>query len=364
MSGPNDLTSEQLPSEGTSNTDLQSGKTPRELGYRMPAEWELHAATWLSWPHKEASWPGNFAPIPKLYAHLIRTLSQHEPVNVLAGGDEVFAQASALVGNVANVTLHQVQTDDAWLRDSGPSFLVAPNGGKRALVNWGYNAWGGKYPPYEFDDLIPVEIAAITKRHVFTPGIIMEGGSFDINGAGTLLTSEQCLLNDNRNPQLDRAGIEKYLGDYLNIKKVLWLKRGIAGDDTDGHIDELARFVGPRTIVAPIEKNEADENYAPLRENFELLQSFTDQDGEKLEVIALPMTEPLFYDGQRLPTSYCNFYIANGVVVVPQYDTATDPEALDILRPLFPGREVVGIRARELVWGLGAFHCISQQEPA
>jgi len=359
-----DSSESEIPSESAPRDDAADGKTPRELGYRMPAEWEPHAATWLSWPHKEASWPGNFAPIPRLYAHLVRTLSRHEPVHVLAGGEELFAAVSRLVGNLPNVTVHDIPTDDAWLRDSGPTFLVGPRGAPPTLVNWGYNAWGNKYPPYEHDDLIPTEIAAATGRKIFTPGIILEGGAIDVNGRGTLLTTEQCLLNPNRNPHLDRGATEKFLCDYLNVNKILWLAAGIVGDDTDGHIDELARFVGPRTVVVAVERNTADENYAALQDNLARLKSFTDQDGQALDVIELPMPGPLYYEDQRMPASYCNFYIANGVVLVPQFGDRADHAALDILRQLFPGREVLGLYARELAWGLGAFHCISQQEPS
>jgi agmatine deiminase len=353
----------EIPSEATPGEDASSDSTPRQFGYRMPAEWEPHAATWLSWPHKEASWPGQFAPIPRLYAHLVRTLARHEPVHVLAGGEDLFPAVSRLVGNLPNVTVHNIATDDAWIRDSGPIFLTGPRGTPPALVNWGYNAWGGKYPPYEQDDLIPTEIAAITGRKIFTPGIILEGGAIEVNGRGTLLTTEQCLLNPNRNPDLDRASVETYLRDYLNVRLVLWLARGLEGDDTDGHIDELVRFVGPRTLVVAVEKNTADENYAALRENLARLRSMTDQDGQPLELIELPLPAPLYHEQQRLPASYCNFYIANGVVLVPQFGDPQDHAALDILRPLFPGREVLGLMARELVWGLGAFHCITQQEP-
>ncbi|MGC4002816.1 MAG: agmatine deiminase family protein [Pirellulales bacterium] len=328
----------------------------------MPAEWEPHAATWLSWPHKEASWPGKFAPIPKVFARLARTLARNETVNILAG-DGASADAYKHVGNVPNVEIHVVETDDAWIRDSGPTFLVGPADQPPAVVNWGYNAWGGKYPPFEQDDRIPSEIAAITRRKIFTPRMILEGGAIDVNGRGTLLTTEQCLLNKNRNPKLDKPAIEKYLRDYLNVSNILWLKEGIVGDDTDGHIDELARFVNPTTIVAAVESDDSDENYAVLQKNLADLRAMTDQDGKPFTVVALPMPRPLFYDDQRMPGSYTNFYIANGTVVVPQFGDPADWDVLDILRPLFPGREVVGLPARDLAWGLGAFHCVTQQEP-
>jgi agmatine deiminase len=232
------------------------------------------------------------------------------------------------------------------------------------LVNWGYNAWGGKYPPFDLDDVVPVRIAEQMGRRVFTPGIILEGGAIDCNGRGTILTTEQCLLNPNRNPKLCCHDMERYLANYLGAKKVLWLGEGIEGDDTDGHIDELARFVGPHTVVAALEENPNDVNYRPLRENFERLQRFTDQDGVPLDVIALPMPRPIHYEGQRLPASFCNFYMANGVAIVPQFDDQADSRVLQILGRLLPGRQIIGLPARDLVWGLGAFHCITQQEPA
>jgi agmatine deiminase len=233
-----------------------------------------------------------------------------------------------------------------------------------ALIDWGYNAWGGKYPPFDLDDVVPKKIAEATGRRRFAPGIILEGGAIDPNGLGTILTTEQCLLNPNRNPHLTRADMERYLADYLGAKKILWLGEGIEGDDTDGHIDELARFVGPRTVVAPFEENADDFNFRPLRENFERLKQMTDQDRQPLEVIPLPMPQPIYHDGQRLPASYCNFYIANGVVIVPQFDDPADRTMVEILGRQFPEREIIGLPARDLVWGLGAFHCITQQEPA
>ena len=337
--------------------------SPAALGYRLPAEWEPHAATWLSWPHKQESWPGNFSPIPAVWQKLATTLARFEPVRILASG-AALGQARAMVGGVPNVMLHDVPTDDAWLRDSGPMFLVAPPGAPPALVDWGYNAWGGKYPPFELDDAIPARVAAITGRKCFSPGIVLEGGSIDGNGAGTILTTEQCLLNPNRNPGLSRSDVERYLTDYCNARKVLWLGEGFVGDDTDGHIDQLARFVGPTTVVAAYESNESDENYPPLADNLRRLSSMTDADGRPLEIVRLPMPSPKFYDGQRLPAGYLNFYIANGVVIFPTFDDPADTVVQAALARLFPTRQIIGQRAVELVWGLGAFHCITQQEPA
>jgi agmatine deiminase len=329
----------------------------------MPAEWEPHAATWLSWPHKLQSWPGKFEPIPLLYARLVRELAASEPVCILAGGHPM-AQARVLTRGVSNVTLFDIPTDDAWLRDSRPTFLAGPPGQPPALVDWGYNAWGGKYPPYENDDVIGRLIAPKIGYTCYEVEMILEGGAIDTDGRGTFLTTEQCLLHPNRNPQLSRDQIERHLADYLGARKVLWLGGGIAGDDTDGHIDELARFVGPRTVVAAVEDNPQDENYAPLADNLARLKSMTDAEGAPLEVVPLPMPRPIHVQGQRLPASYCNFYIANSLVIVPQFDDPADARAAQTLARLFPTRHVVPLPARDLIWGLGAFHCITQQQPA
>jgi agmatine deiminase len=338
--------------------------TPAELGYRMPAEWAPHAATWLAWPHNRNSWPGKFEPVPGVWAELVRTLAEFEHVHILAGGEAVMADAQRHVGGVPNVTLHDVPTNDAWARDHGPTFLVGPRGSEPSLVDWGYNAWGGKYPPFDLDNQVPKYVAQFTGRRRFEPGIILEGGAIDPNGEGTILTTEECLLNPNRNPGLSRDEIERYLRDYLGARHVLWLGRGIVGDDTDGHIDELARFVGPRTVVTAVESDPKDENYEALQDNLQRLRSMTDQDGRPLEVISLPMPRPLFHEDARLPASYCNFYIANGVVVAPQYGDPADEEVIQTLGRLFPTRQIRGISAVDLAWGLGAFHCITQQEPA
>jgi agmatine deiminase len=337
--------------------------SPAALGYRFPAEWEPHAATWLAWPHKPETWPGKFEPIPAIWAEYVRTLAEFEPVHILAGGEAVFAQARELVGSVPNVTLHDIPTNDVWARDHGPMFLAGP-GLPPALVDWEYNAWGGKYPPFDLDNQVPGHVARLTGRKVFTPGIILEGGAVDGDGRGTILTTEQCLLNPNRNPHLSKSQVEQYLADYCGARKVLWLGGGIVGDDTDGHIDELARFVAPRTVVAALESDPADENYEPLQDNYRRLRSMTDADDRPLEVIPVPMPKAMYYDEQRLPAAYLNFYIANGVVVFPTFGDPADDVARDTLARLFPGRQIRGIRAVDLVWGLGAFHCISQQQCA
>jgi agmatine deiminase len=336
--------------------------TPKELGYRWPAEWEPHVATWLAWPHKPETWPGKFEPIPAVWQKLVQTLARFEPVHICAGGQAVMTQARELVGNVPNVTLHEIPTNDVWARDHGPMFLGG--GPEPALIDWEYNAWGGKYPPFDLDNAVPAQVAALTGRRMFSPGIVMEGGALENNGAGTILTTEPCLLNPNRNPHLNREQIERYLCDYACANKILWIGGSVEGDDTDSHIDELARFVGPTTVVAAIENDPQDANYEPLQENFRLLRTLSDAQGRPLEVIPIPMPRALYYEDQRLPACYMNFYIANGVVIVPTFADPNDKVALETLGGLFPEREIVGIEATDLVWGLGAFHCITQQQPA
>ena len=343
---------------------MSHSQTPASLGYRLPAEWEPHAATWLAWPHNRETWPGRFDAIPPLWAELARTLCRFEPVHVLAGGEDAMREARAMVGDLAGVTLHDVATNDAWIRDHGPTFLAGPPHLPPALVDWHYNAWGGKYPPFDLDNDVPRRIAAATGRRRFDPGIVLEGGAIDANGRGTILAAEDCLTDTNRNPGRSRREIEQYLADYLGARHVVWLRGGIAGDDTDGHVDQLARFVGPTTVVAAREKRAADENYAVLRADYERLESAVDQDGRPLEVIALPMPQPIHCQGQRLPAGYANFYVANGLVVVPQFDDPADREAMDVLAKVFPDREVRGLPAVDLAWGLGAYHCVTMQEPA
>jgi agmatine deiminase len=341
-----------------------SNATPASLGYRLPAEWEPHAATWLAWPHKPETWPGKFEPIPAVWATLVRTLAEFEPVHICAGGEAVMAEAKTRVGAMPNVVLHDIPTDDVWARDHGPMFLSGPASLPPALVDWEYNAWGGKYPPYDLDNAVPARVAELTRRRCFTPGIILEGGAIDGNGQATLLTTEQCLLNPNRNPQLSRADVERYLAEYCCATKILWLGGGIAGDDTDGHIDELARFVSPTTVVAALEDDPQDENYEPLHDNYRRLLTMSDARGRPLEVVPVPMPRPLFFEDTRLPACYMNFYIANGVVIVPQFNDPADSVAVETLARLFPGRQIRGLNAVDLVWGLGAFHCITQQQPA
>jgi agmatine deiminase len=343
--------------------------TPASLGYRMPAEWEPHRGTWLSWPHKEASWPGKFGPVPGIFASMVRALADREEVHINVAGPAMEAEVRRLLvdtgAGAGNVFFHHIPTNDAWCRDHGPVFLRRTRDGRReqAIVDWGFNAWGGKYPPYDLDDVVPSRIGAELGLPVFEPGIVLEGGSIDVNGRGTLLTTEACLLNPNRNPRLGRRDIEGYLRDYLGVTTILWLGDGIAGDDTDGHVDDITRFVDPTTVVTVVEEDPRDENYEPLQANLERLRGMADQDGRPLRVVPLPMPRPLYHEGHRLPASYANFYIANGLILLPTYDPARDEEAAATLAGLFPGRDIVGIDCTDLVWGLGAFHCVSQQWP-
>jgi agmatine deiminase len=357
----------------------------------MPAEWAPHRGTWLSWPHRESSWPGKFAPIPAVFAEIVRQLAPREEVHInltdLAMAEQV-TELLAGAGIAAStsteavtpplrrssspplrprVFLHLNPTNDAWCRDHGPIFVARETtSGRReqAIVDWGYNAWGGKYPPFDADDVIPTRIANHFGIRLFQPGIVMEGGSLDVNGAGTLITTESCLLNPNRNPGLTRGRIEQYLKDYLGVTHILWLGDGIEGDDTDGHVDDLTRFTDPGTVVTVVEDDPRDPNYRPLRDNLDRLRRMTDQDGRPLRVVTLPMPPPLHHDGQRLPASYANFYVANGVVLMPAYDPRTDAVARATLASCFPGREVIALDSRDLVWGLGSFHCVTQQWPA
>jgi agmatine deiminase len=336
----------------------------------MPAEWEPHRGTWLSWPHKEASWPGKFEPVPAIFARIVGALVPGEEVHINVG-DEALEQGAREALRQEGVSLtrvffHRVPTDDAWCRDHGPIFVERSHGtGKpeQVLLDWGYNAWGGKYPPFALDDAVPRRLAAELGLPVETPGMILEGGSIDVNGAGMLLTTEQCLLNPNRNPSLTRDAIEARLRHYLGVTRILWLGLGIEGDDTDGHVDDLTRFVSRDTVVTVIEPDPTDSNHGPLRENRARLAEARDQDGRPLRVVDLPMPEPVYYQDQRLPVSYANFYIANDAVLLPVFGTPRDRQAQAVLQPLFPGRKILPINCTDLVWGLGAVHCVTQQWP-
>jgi agmatine deiminase len=343
---------------------------PAQLGFRMPAEWEPHAATWFSWPRPDGiSFPDKYDSVPPIYAELIRHLVEVEEVCINVWHSEMERDVRQILTSrhtpTSRVHFHHFPTYEPWCRDHGPIFLVRDSNGshERAIVDWGYNAWGGKYPPFDLDDDVPRHVAKLRSLPLFTPGIILEGGSIDVNGRGTLLTTEACLLNPNRNPHLSKAEIETFLGDFLGVRKVVWLGDGIVGDDTDGHIDDLSRFVNADTVVTVVEEDPADENYQPLRENLRRLELARDADGRPFRVIQLPMPGRVEYGKQRLPASYANFYIANHLVLVPTYRHPNDALALDSLQRLFPDRRVVGVDSTELIWGLGSFHCISQQEP-
>ncbi|HAV64192.1 MAG TPA: agmatine deiminase [Verrucomicrobiales bacterium] len=337
----------------------------------MPAEWEPHAGTWFTWPRPEGiSFPGKYETVPPVYAALIRELIEVEEVHINVWNAEKEAWVRGLLKEfgtpLERVHFHHFPAYEPWCRDHGPTFLVRDHEGRheRAVVDWGYNAWGNKYPPFDLDDAVPQHVAKLRGLPLFSPGIVMEGGALDVNGRGTLLTTESCLLNPNRNPDLSKDQIEQHLKDYLGVTHVLWLGDGIVGDDTDGHVDDLTRFVDSRTVVTVVEEDPADDNFKPLRENLERLQSMKDQDGDPLRVVELPMPRLIEHDGQRLPASYANFYIANGKVLVPTYRDPNDGKALEVLQRVFPDRRVIGIDSMELIWGLGSFHCISQQEPA
>jgi agmatine deiminase len=343
-----------------------------EPAYYMPPEWAFHKATWLSWPHRLETWPGKIGPIPAVFVEIAAWLSSSEEVhiNVLNEAMELevferFQNSPHEQLQMERIFLHRIPTNDAWCRDHGPNYVCRQRDGLRekVIMNWQYNAWGEKYKAYHEDNAVPEKIATLQHLPLVAPGMVLEGGSIDVNGKGLLLTSEACLLNPNRNPSMNREQIEEKLRRYLGISKVLWLGDGIVGDDTDGHVDDMARFVNESTVVIAVEDNPLDENYAPLHENYERLKRCTDLDGNPLKVVTLPMPVAVFHDGCRLPASYANFYIANTVVLVPTYRCSQDQKAIDILQEFFPERRVVGVDCIDLVWGLGAIHCITHEEP-
>ncbi len=346
-----------------------STKTPKELGYYFPAEFAKQSAMWLSWPHKEASWPGKIESVYPVYAQFIKLVAEGQRVhiNVL---DAAMQQRAMGYVQEAGADLNNVQffihpTNDAWCRDHGPAFLINPKADqKKMIVDWGYNAWGGKYPPFDLDDNIPTLIAGHYNIPVVYPGIVMEGGSVDFNGRGTVLTTTSCLLNENRNPHLNQGQIEKYLIDFYGVDNILWLGDGIVGDDTDGHIDDITRFVNADTVVTVVEENKNDDNYHLLQENLHSLKKMRLENGKQLNIVELPMPSAVVYEDMRLPASYANFYIANKYVVVPTFRDMNDDKALSILQQCFPDRKVVGLDSWDIIWGLGSFHCLSQQEPA
>jgi agmatine deiminase len=336
--------------------------TPRALGFHMPAEWEPHEATWIAWPHNRDDWPGRFAPIPWVYGEIVRKLARVERVRILVQSRD-HEQAAQRILKKIGADLDAVEffvypTDRVWTRDYGPIFVRNVRG-EIAITNWRFNGWA-KYGNWKKDDAIPKHLARRFKMRQWQPDLVLEGGSIDVNGRGLLLTTEECLLSpvQARNPGLNRGQIARVLLDYLGARKVIWLRHGIAGDDTHGHIDDLARFVAADTVVIASESDKSDPNYQPLRENLRLLR------GQPLRVVKLPMPHPVVFAGQRLPASYANFYISNKLVLVPTFNDPRDRGALATLARLFPEREVTGIHATELVWGLGTLHCMTQQQPA
>ena len=362
---------------------------PSHQNYRMPAEWAPHAATWIAWPHNAEDWPGKFQPIPWVYAEIVRHLSRVEDVHILVNDQAAERRANAFLrragANLARLHFHHWRTDRVWLRDSGPIFIKAEGSvnnpaGDTALTNWKFNAWA-KYPNHLNDDQIPAQVAALYNMRSFEPHhtlpdghqvpLVLEGGSIDTNGAGVLLTTEECLLSSvqQRNPGVSREELEQAFHHYLGIDQVIWLNRGCAGDDTHGHVDDITRFVpGPNenenTILTAVEHYTHDENHLPLAENLDRLRQARNLQGKPFDIVELPMPTPVVFESQRLPASYANFYIANDLVLVPTFNDPNDRHALNIIASCFPTREVIGIHAVDLVWGLGTLHCMTQQEPA
>ena len=358
-------------------------ETPNQLGYRMPAEWDPHKATWLAWPHNPEDWPGKFQTIPWVYAEIVRLLSAHEQVHILVNDAAAEQRAQGILDRAGatldRVIFHRWPTNRVWTRDSGPIFVrkdgVCDAAGKTALTNWHFNAWA-KYADWQLDDQIPARVTELLGLPAWQPEIelengakhrlVLEGGSIDTNGAGILLTTEECLLSEvqQRNPGLGREQLDQAFHDYLGIDQVLWLGRGIAGDDTHGHVDDITRFVAADTIVTAVEPDTRDANHQPLAENLQRLKSARTLDGKQFNIVQLPLPRPVVFRSQRLPASYANFYIANGLVLVPTFNDPSDRIALNILSEVFPSREVIGIHSVDLVWGLGTLHCMTQQQPA
>lgn len=342
--------------------------TPAALGFRMPAEWEPQAAIWLSWPHNYATWPGQFRPIPYAYAEIVKQISRFEEVRINCAA-KLQPRARRLCttagADMSKVTFFDHPTNDAWCRDHGPIFVRHDGTGEVAVTDWAFNAWGGKYPPYDLDNRIPPQIAGKLKQRRFVNDMILEGGSIEVNGEGLLLTSEQCLLNQNRNPLLTRAQIEQNLKDYLGVRAVLWVGDGIEGDDTDGHIDDMTRFFKRDGIITCVEPDRRNPNHRMLAENLDRLRGFRTPAGRKFDLVELPMPKPFAFQGRTVPASYANFLIINGAVLIPQFrQPKRDAAAREIIGGCFAGREVIGIDCYHLIWGLGTLHCISQQQPS
>jgi agmatine deiminase len=342
---------------------------------RMPAEWEPHVATWLAWPHFKDDWPGKFEPIPWVYAEIIRNLARHERIEVAVNdaasekrARKILDRANALSDNVR---FHRWPTNRIWTRDSGCTFVhLNQSGPALAAVHWRFNAWA-KYPNYQDDEKLGRQMAEFADACVFQPSfgkrrVVLEGGSIDVNGTGSLLTTEECLLSkaQQRNRSMGREDYEQIFAEYLGVRNVIWLGCGVAGDDTHGHVDDITRFVAPDTVVTAVEANLSDPNYEPLRDNIRRLRASSDENGRELAIVELPMPSPVVFEGRRLPASYANFYIANGIVLVPVFNDPNDRVALDVLADVFPDREVVGIFSGDLIWGFGAMHCMTQQQPS
>lgn len=338
--------------------------TPASLGYRFPAEWEPHAATWIAWPHNRDTWPGKFEPVPALFGRLVELLTQFEPVEILAGGPSVMQDALQRVGKLPRVTLHDIPTNDAWIRDYGPTFLVSHSPNIHpALIDWQFNCWGAKYASYALDNRAPELIAETLAARRFEVPHVMEGGGMDHNGAGTFLVTKSCLLDRRRNPNMTIEQAESLLRDYCGAKKIIWIEGQLAGDDTDGHIDQLARFVNRNTIVVAHETDSRDENFGPLQQLRQQLERATDQGGEPLQIVPLPMPRRVEFAGMRLPASYANFYLVNGGAIVPQFNDPADREALAVLSAWLPGRQICPWPSTDIVLGLGGCHCLTQQQP-
>jgi agmatine deiminase len=343
---------------------------PASLGFYMPAEWVTHSATWLTWPKDPETWPGRVEQAQQIFIQMLAALTPHEAVNLLVDNDDTQKYVLGLCdfASTANIKFHQIETVDSWIRDYGPNFLLNETG-EIAFNNWQFNAWGNKYEALKQDDRVPELLAEVLQMQYFEPGIVMEGGSIEVNGDGCLLTTEQCLLNPNRNPSLNQKEIEEYLKAYLGVQKILWLGEGIVGDDTDGHIDDIARFVSRHTIVCAVEDDPEDANYQLLQDNLKRLSTMTDVAGKRFEIVTLPMpgvvggTSTDSRNLDRLPASYANFYIANNVVLAPIFGHPNDTRATATLQRLFPERKVIPINCEPLVWGMGTIHCVTQQQP-
>jgi len=344
-----------------------SDNSPAALGYRMPAEWESHEATWLSWPRREGiSFPDAYDEVMPAFVQMVDALRESEQVRINVMDHDQELQVRSLLKEIdtSHVEYLHIPTNEPWCRDHGPIFVKRHSAPQLAVVDWDYNAWGGKYPPFDLDEVVPTRIAEHLGLPVYYPKLVMEGGSFDPNGSGSLLTTSSCLLNPNRNPGKSKIEIEQSLRDYLGVTNILWLGNGIEGDDTDGHVDDISRFVGRTTVVTAVEEDPKDPNFEPLQANLALLKTIKAEDGIPLEVRTLPMPPRVDQEGRRLPASYANFYIANKVILLPVFRSPKDKTAYEIIQNCFPDRRIVPIECTQLVWGLGAFHCLTQQQPA